>query len=629
MATRYDVSKVPLQGGYVAKQCPVRAQNDAVVPGVPIEPDPFQQRLFDQGNAFEADVVTDLLAGQAATVVVEGGGDAAEAATLAAMRDCSPLILNGRLTDPDGRRVGKPDVLVFAPGGGYRAVDVKWHMALDVAKASGKSVSAMVSPLITVGYEHAVEDPAFSARKHQGDLFQLAHYQRMLEAIGMAPPSGRLAGIIGTERQVVWQDLDVPMWRTPSLSETTKLRTTMERYDFEFHFRLDIIAIAQQHQADPSVELLVVPVRCGECPSCPWNDYCRPILETPPGDVSLLPRIGWVQWKAHRDRGVTNRAELAALDVRTAHLIAAKIDVETLMASVAGRDPLTSVLELNDIWPKNKQLEQLHSSGIETVADVLSLDVATARYSDTGMGSLVEQIDMARASIGLAPVYKKRGVDNIVVPRADVEVDIDMENIEDGVYLWGNLVTDRANEVETPKYVPFVTWEPMTTEVEAENSLAFWRWLMDLRSATHANGLTFAAYCYNAPAENTYLRRLGLSAELEEEIEAFIASDEWVDILRVFDSQLITGGSSGLKVTAPLAGFSWPVDDPGGGESMVMHDVAVAGATESERGAARTWLLSYNEADVSATLALREWMTRESATIPAIADFVPATRGHS
>ena len=481
----------------------------------------------------------------------------------------------------------------------------------------------MVSPLSNVGFEHAVQDPLLSGRKHEGDLLQLAHYQRMLEAIGLAAPSGRLAGIIGTERQVVWQDLDVPMWRTPSISETTKLRSTMERYDFEFHFRLDIIAVAQQHQIDPAVDLLVMPVRCGECPSCPWNDHCRPILETPPGDVSLLPRVGWAQWKAHRDRGVTNRAELAALDVRTAQLVAAKIDVATLMAAVAGRDPLTSVLELGDIWRKTKQLEQLYGSGIETVADVMSLDAATARYSTLAWllwsnRSIWHERRLARLRC------TERGVENIVVSRADVEVDIDMENVAEGVYLWGNLVRNRATGPVTPEYVPFVTWEDLIGDVEAQNSLAFWHWLMALRSATHANGLTFAAYCYNASAENAYLRRIGLSAGIEEEVEAFIDSDEWVDMMRVFNSQLIAGGRRGLKVTTPLAGFSWPVEDAGGGESMVMHDLAIVATTEVEQEAARTWLLIYNEGDVRATLALHEWMDRESGAIPPIDRVLPA-----
>ena len=66
----------------------------------------------------------------------------------------------------------------------------------------------------------------------------------------------------------------------------------------------------------------------------------------------------------------------------------------------------------------------------------------------------------------------------MIVPRADVEVDVDMENTELGCYMWGSYVSDRSNTgIAKTGYRAFVTWEPLTPDVEAENSLRFWRWL--------------------------------------------------------------------------------------------------------------------------------------------------------
>jgi hypothetical protein len=153
-----------------------------------------------------------------------------------------------------------------------------------------------------------------------------------------------------------------------------------------------------------------------------------------------------------------------------------------------------SVLELESVWKATKQLEQLKAMGIHSVGDLLSLDATTARYSGSGLTSLPKQIDMARAALGREPLYRRRGVDHVVVPRADVEVDVDMENSEVGVYLWGNVLTDRTSrEAPRSEYMAFVTWEPLTSVREAENSLAFWRWLMGVRSAAHAKNLTFRA----------------------------------------------------------------------------------------------------------------------------------------
>jgi predicted RecB family nuclease len=616
MTTRYDVSGVPLQGGYVAKQCPVRAQNEAIHPAEPIPPDPFTERLFAHGNAFEAEVMVEILLRHPEAISVEGpDAGALETATAGAIAAGASPILNARLpSDYMHRRVGRPDLLVAAAGGGCRAIDVKWHHSLSPSTNKASEQPGLCSGLDHLGYEAATVDTDFVARKSQNDLLQLAHYQRMLEAAGAAAPGPRLGGIIGIERRVVWYDLDRPIWRTPSSTGRTKLRTTMERYDFEFDFRLDIVAAAQRHLVDPRTALLVVPVRCAECPACPWNDYCRPILEAGWGDVSLLPRIGWAQWKTHRDHGVTNRAELAALDWKTASAVATGADLIGLRATAEAFAPHASVLAFEGAGASVKDLSALDAIGIHTVSDLLALDAATARYAGSGLTSLPREIDLARAAVGPAPVYRRREVDQIVVPRADIEVDVDMENTEVGVYLWGCILTDRTNGgVSGSEYRPFATWESLTPASEAENGVAFWRWLMHKRAAAHAQGLTFRAYCYNAGAENQYLRRLGLSAGLAADVETFIASDEWVDLLQVWDSQVITGGASGLKVVATLIGFRWSVDDPGGGMSMVRYDDAAAGDASAQQ-----WLLDYNRSDVEATCTLRDWMS--AALIPSIED---------
>jgi predicted RecB family nuclease len=614
MAAELDVTQVPPQSGYIAKQCPVRAQNEVLVPAQPLPVDVFTQRLVDRGVAYEAAVTARLRELHPRAVVIESGGSEAERATLDAMRARASLILNGRLCDAIGRRVGKPDLLIAAKGGGYHAADIKCHMTVDV-RSSERQRAALIGQLVEPERTHATTDQELTLRSHEDDALQLAHYQRMLETLGFAAGDDRWGAIIGTEGFCVWHDLDLRQWRTPSVSEGTKLRSTMECYDFEFGFRLDIIAVAQQHLADPAIEPLVVPVRCSECPSCPWRAYCLPKLEGPPADVSLLPRIGFTQWKAHHDHGTTGIEALATLDTRTARLVAAGIRVDALVRRARDLPSQTDVIQCLTIFEAARDdiVNFVRGLGVQTAGDVLDLDDRTASYTYSGITNLPDQINMARAALGRAVAYRGPGVGLLQVPTADVEIDVDMENTEVGCFMWGCLLSERFADGITRSYVPFVTWE-LSDESEAAIGLAFWQWLIRARDAAVARGNSFAAYCWNSSAENRFLRRLGRANDLASDVDRFIASDEWVDLMRVWDSQLITGGSSSLKRIAPSIGHRWLVNDPGGGQAMAQYDLASSG-----NGSAREWLLSYNEDDVRATAAIRDWM--RTSQIPSIAEW--------
>jgi len=187
-------------------------------------------------------------------------------------------------------------------------------------------------------------------------------------------------------------------------------------------------------------------------------------------------------------------------------------------------------------------------------------------------------------------------------------------------------------------YRSFCTWDPVTGDTEAALFARFWEWLTGLRRDAAAAGLEFSAYCYNAAAENTQMRRIAAAAGLDEEVATFTASGQWVDLLRVFEAQLITGGPAGLKHVAALCGFTWEVEDPGGGESMIRYDQAaepgaarrpgtagMAGQppTAGEPGAARKWLLTYNRNDVEAARALRDWLDSDASGCPPVEGLGP------
>ena len=611
-APRRDVSAVRPQGGYAAKQCPLKVQYDVFPPAgvVPLEPNLVDRFRMDAGNTFEADVFVALTDLHPGAVVIDGlSGQAAEVATVAAMDSGAPLILGGRLpTDQVGRRVGRPDVLVLAGRRddgmhAYHPVDVKHHRTVREANPDRPGqrtarVAALESPFASAA---ALDESLLDARSIN-DLLQLAHYHRMLEASGHAAPEA-LGAIIGKEQLVVWHDLAVADVQQLWDKRRSALESPLQRYDFEFSFRLDVLAAAAEDQ--PIVE----PVAIGECATCPWTAHCAPqILAV--DSTSLIPGHGYKQWHVLRRRGISTRQELADLDHRTARLVDAYHDWDLVgdAATAASHPSEAPVVEV--VGRRSpERLRVLDAHGIETAGDLAGLDPRVVALADFPWRSLAVSVHQAQVSTSGHHPELAFGIDELQVPRADVEIDIDMENGLDGtVYLWGALIDGH--------YVASTSWDTPSPEVDAEVFAAFWSWLTQQRTMARHHGHTVAIYCWFATAESTALRRgaaaaadlLGLTSA-PEEVEELLADESFVDLFAVFARQVVTGHGNGLKVVAPHAGFHWRDTDPGGSESMIWHHEAVAVDEHGSQHAARRRLLAYNEDDVLATAAIRTWMS--------------------
>lgn len=354
------------------------------------------------------------------------------------------------------------------------------------------------------------------------------------------------------------------------------------------------------------------------CGSCEFRTVCGDDL-VDADHITLLPGVTPLRAEAHYRAGIETRAALAALDWRTARVIESGLDVLSLMAdaSVWG-DPTAPVGDL--VTSKAKAVASaLEDAGIATVGDFAGLHVPTAQaYNGVKVSNLSKDIDTARVA-KVKKVYLQRGVDSIDIPRADIEMDVDMENDTNGnIYMWGTRLKVRNRKATVPGvgYKAFVTWEDNDDAGEAQAFIEMWKWIQALITTATTNGFTFKAYYYT-PAEDRCMRHLvkkhaGVPGiPTSEELEAFIASEHWVDLSIAVKNQLVWPTLDlSLKSVAKWARHSWRDTDASGDSSTVWHYDALNAATEDEREAARQRLLEYNEDDVVATWVLREWLSK-------------------
>jgi hypothetical protein len=619
------VPSVSPQGGYLAKSCPEAVQLDVLRPVEPLPTSQFMMMLAAAGNAFERTVFDALQSSVAGVVEVDRTRepDCRETLTTEAMRAGAQLVIGGRLpVDLVGRRVGEPDLLVRAGNEpkvngrwAYLPVDVKHHVVRDAPDEPKNPAELLtVAPWVETGGAAASE----SARWLYGDLVQLAHYQRLLEACGHEIDEGRWGGIIGVGQQLAWYDLDAPCWTPSEYLEERPAGplSTMECYAAAFAHRLAVIDAALRYKWNPTIRLLAEPILVPACVECGWRVWCYPRLEKA-CDLSLLPGVDLRRRRLHHERGVADLHALAGLEERTVRLVAAGVQLADLIERAAAVEPRTPIAEV--IPRRHRQIAILAREGFRNVDDLKGLSGQTLRYEHSGIGDLPGQIDRARARLAPEPAYRRRGVDRLDVPRADIEIDVDMENVEQGTYLWGALLTERRpGGPPAVEYLPFVSWDPETSTGELDAFARFWGWLRGQREAAAASDRSLHAYCYSKSAENSQMRRIAGRLGLEDEVEAFLASEQWVDLYAIFRDQLVTGTTIGLKRVAQLAGFHWRSEDAGGGQAIVRYAEAIGDPDGVIRSQARRWLLEYNEDDVRATAALRAWLDGGARLLPSV-----------
>jgi hypothetical protein len=339
----------------MAKRCPEEVQLDVLRPVEPLPTSAFVTMLAAGGIAFEAVVFDSLQSSFAGAITIDRGlhrGERKEL-TIEAMTDGTPLIIGGRLpVDVVGRRVGEPDLLLRIGNErksdsrwAYISVDVKNHIVRDDPNVNAESMaeSLKIPPWVATGGA----DTSESARCRYGDLVQLAHYQRMLEASGHAADEGSWGGIIGVGPRLAWYDLDAPRW-DPSeylMQQAVGPLSTMETYDAAFAHRLAVSDTALEHRQDSTVALLAEPVLVPACPECGWRVWCYPRLEEA-ADLSLLPGVDLLKRRLHHERGVNDLHDLANLDDRTARLLEAGVNLTDLVNRAAALDAQTPISQI-------------------------------------------------------------------------------------------------------------------------------------------------------------------------------------------------------------------------------------------------------------------------------------------
>lgn len=553
-------------GGYAAKQCPTRTYHDIATEASLAEPNSpgVEQRMAD-GIAFES-LIEEMLSEQwnfvdLTDLDTSGRRDAAVNHVRESLRGATAVKIPA--CDRTARSKRRREILTL--GALQAGVHVIWNARLPFVNGRIGEPDAIVGGLpVDVKHHRALEGKATEKPQRVATLASLSLSDATDTLMGEGTPSKsdslQLAhyirmmedlGLLADETPrwggIIGKELTV-VWRSLEAPAFQGRKSALDLYDSSYD---TVRSVADQAVLNPESGSLVPPVWKAECKECPWRTVCHDeLVDT--DHVSLLPGVTTTRVSAYADQGITTRRGLARADISTT-------------------DPRVR-----------------------------------------------RDIDQARVSL-VNKAHLARGVAAVSVPRATFELDIDIEDSNGLCYLIGVADTWRRKENGTFKartdFHAFVDWT-RTEEGEARIFAEFWAYLVAQDAKATANRWGFRAYHYT-DHETRYFRHLATKHEGKpgvptlEALNAFLDSNKWVDLHKILSTEIIWPTENHqLKTLARQIGFDWRDEAPGGANSMAWFAQATESADEEVRDAARQRILEYNEDDVLATLALRDWLDR-------------------
>lgn len=235
---------------------------------------------------------------------------------------------------------------------------------------------------------------------------------------------------------------------------------------------------------------------------------------------------------------------------------------------------------------------RLAAEGITRIDEVAALPSDDERLPEPSV------VFQARARTANGLLRRDREGTALQVPAARREVDFDIETYGGQIYLAGFLVTEGGE----PSFEPIVDWTG-TTEGEAD---VVARMFAKLAGMGDDNTVVFHWTDYEQRTLAAAGSRHGLRIRDDESVDAWFDRHA-VDLCAWTRNTLVSPNGFGLKAIAPLCGFEWRDDDPGGRQSEIWFEHVLEGDH-----AMRDRLLAYNEDDVIAQLKIRQWIRSQN-----------------